>query len=211
VKNKLLTNSDLADIETRFHSDALTNDDIQLLLATCRHFLSGTNGGSPSDPTTTVIPDAAIPVIHANGDTVEIFTDGACEGNPGPGGWGAIIKVGSEQRDLSGGDRKTTNNRMEMMGAIEALKLLSEQCKVVLTTDSEYLVKGNTLWIDGWKKNAWRNSKKEPVKNQDLWRQLDELNQKHQIEWKWVRGHNGHPENERCDELARAAIEAVLS
>jgi ribonuclease HI len=207
LSRKLLTISDLTDIEARAVSGPLTNDDTQLLIATCRYFLSGTNGGLSLALASSPISEASPPsLIHVNGDTVEIFTDGACEGNPGPGGWGAIVKVGSVQRELSGGEPDTTNNRMEMIGAIEALKLLSEQCKVVLTTDSEYLVKGITLWIDGWKKRSWRTSKKEPVKNQDLWRQLDELSHKHDIEWKWVRGHNGHLENERCDELARNAI-----
>jgi hypothetical protein len=121
LTQKLLTKPDLADIETRFNSDTHTNDDIHLLLATCRQFLFGANDGSSPDPITSSIPDAEAPeLIHVNGTTVEIYTDGACEGNPGPGGWGAIIKVGSEQRELSGGDRKATNNRMELMGAIQA-------------------------------------------------------------------------------------------
>ncbi len=204
LSDKLLTIADLTDIETRSLSGPLSSDDIQLLIATCRHFLSDTNGGSSLAPGS---PDATCPdLIHVNGDTVEIFTDGACENNPGPGGWGAIIKAGSVQRELSGGEPDTTNNRMEMIGAIEALKCLDDRCQVVLTTDSQYLRNGITKWIHGWKKNGWRTSDKKPVKNKDLWVDLDELNQKHEIEWKWVRGHNGHPENERCDELARNAI-----
>jgi ribonuclease HI len=210
LSDKLLTNSDLADIETRLSSGTLTNDEIQLLISTCRHYLSGTNGGSSRNATTSSITEAVSPaLVSSNGDTVEIFTDGACEGNPGPGGWGAIIKVKSVLKELSGGDPNTTNNRMEMIGAIETLKCLDGQCKVILTTDSQYLRNGITNWIHGWKKNGWRTSDKKPVKNQDLWQQLDELNQKHEIEWKWVKGHNGHRENERCDELAKGAIEGV--
>jgi ribonuclease HI len=207
LSEKLLTSSDLADLEIRSLSGTTTNEDIQHLLATCRHFLSGGNGDSSPNPTASSIPEAAVPeLIQSNGDTVEIYTDGACQGNPGPGGWSAIIKAGSVQRELSGGDPDTTNNRMEMMAAIEALKLLDGRCQVVLTTDSEYFQKGMTQWIQTWKKNGWRTSDKEPVKNKDLWLELDDLNQKHEIKWEWVRGHNGHAENERCDELARNAV-----
>ncbi|NLJ27255.1 ribonuclease HI [Desulforhabdus amnigena] len=141
------------------------------------------------------------PGIH-----VEVFTDGACEGNPGPGGWGAVVRMEGEERELSGGERNTTNNRMELSAAIEALKTLPDCAGVVLTTDSQYVQKGITEWIRNWKKNGWKNASKQPVKNADLWIELDALNQKHTIEWRWVRGHAGHPENERCDELARKAI-----
>lgn len=137
--------------------------------------------------------------------TVEIFCDGACSGNPGPGGWGAILRSGKTVKELSGGDPATTNNRMELIGAISALESLVRPCRVVLTSDSQYLVKGMNEWLAGWVKKGWRTANG-PVLNQDLWERLLTLSQKHQIEWKWVRGHNGHPENERCDQLAREAI-----
>lgn len=139
---------------------------------------------------------------------VEIFSDGACSGNPGPGGWGTILRSGSQLRELSGFSPQTTNNRMEMLGAISGLEALKRPCRVRVTTDSQYLVKGMTEWIYGWQKKGWKNSKKEEVLNRDLWERLLELSRKHQVEWAWVRGHAGHPENERCDELARAAISA---
>lgn len=140
---------------------------------------------------------------------VEIFSDGACSGNPGPGGWGTILRAGGQTKELSGFAPQTTNNRMEMLGAIAGLEALKRPCRVRLTTDSQYLVKGMTEWIHGWQKKGWKNSKKEEVLNRDLWERLLELSRKHQVEWVWVRGHAGHPENERCDELARAAIAAV--
>lgn len=139
---------------------------------------------------------------------VEIFSDGACSGNPGPGGWGTILRAGGQTKELSGFAPQTTNNRMEMLGAIAGLEALKRPCRVRLTTDSQYLVKGMTEWIYGWQKKGWKNSKKEEVLNRDLWERLLELSRKHQVEWTWVRGHAGHPENERCDELARAAIAA---
>ena len=138
---------------------------------------------------------------------VEIFCDGACSGNPGPGGYGVILRYGGHEKELSGAEGETTNNRMELTGAITALESLKRPCRVVLTTDSQYLVKGMTEWLDGWVKKGWKNSKKDPVLNRDLWERLLHLAKIHQIEWVWVRGHDGHPENERCDELARKAIE----
>jgi len=137
---------------------------------------------------------------------VEIFCDGACSGNPGVGGYGSILRCGATVKELSGAEGATTNNRMEMSGAIAALEALTRPCEVVLTTDSQYLVKGMTEWMSGWIKRGWVNSKKEPVLNRDLWERLLELSRAHKINWVWVRGHNGHQENERCDELARAAI-----
>ena len=139
---------------------------------------------------------------------VEIFCDGACSGNPGVGGWGSVLRYGGHEKELSGAEGEATNNRMEMTAAIEALASLKRSCQVVLTTDSQYLMKGMTEWIGGWVRKGWVNSKKEPVLNRDLWERLLELSKTHRIEWRWVRGHNGHPENERCDELARRAIEA---
>lgn len=137
---------------------------------------------------------------------VEIFCDGACSGNPGPGGWGSILRYGGTQKELSGGEPQTTNNRMEMTAAIMALESLTRPCSVALTTDSQYLVKGMTEWLPGWIRKGWRNSKREPVLNRDLWERLLAAAAPHQVRWLWVRGHNGHPENERCDELARMAI-----
>lgn len=139
---------------------------------------------------------------------VEIFCDGACSGNPGVGGWGSILRYGDKVKELSGYDAETTNNRMEMSAAIGALEALTRPCDVVVTTDSQYLVKGMTEWIHGWVKRGWVNSKKEPVLNRELWERLMALSKVHRITWVWVRGHNGHVENERCDELARAAIDS---
>ncbi|KAB0667601.1 ribonuclease HI [Oryzomonas japonica] len=141
-----------------------------------------------------------------SGEVVEIFCDGACSGNPGPGGYGAILRCQGRTKEISGGETPTTNNRMELTAAIEALRQLTRPCRVILTTDSQYLVKGMTEWITGWQRKGWQNSKKEPVVNRDLWETLLELAQRHAIEWRWVRGHNGHSENERCDTLAREAI-----
>lgn len=137
---------------------------------------------------------------------VEIFCDGACSGNPGPGGYGAILRYGKHEKEIRGGAKETTNNRMELSAAIEALRLLTRPCRITITTDSQYLVKGMTEWIAGWQRKGWRNSKKEPVVNRDLWEQLLELVQPHTVQWKWVRGHAGHAENERCDQLARDGI-----
>lgn len=138
---------------------------------------------------------------------VEIFSDGACSGNPGPGGYGTILRCGKHVKELSGYAPATTNNRMEMLGAITGLESLTRPCQVRVTTDSQYLVKGMTEWIAGWQRKGWKNSKKEEVANRDLWERLLELCSRHAVEWVWVRGHAGHAENERCDELARAAIE----
>ena len=137
---------------------------------------------------------------------VEIFCDGACSGNPGPGGYGAILRYGGSSKELNGGARETTNNRMEMTAAIEALRQLTRPCRVIITTDSQYLVKGMTEWIAGWQRKGWRNSKKEPVLNKDLWELLLALTKPHSVQWQWVRGHAGHVENERCDQLAREGI-----
>lgn len=141
--------------------------------------------------------------------TIEIYTDGACKGNPGPGGWGAILRHNGKERTIKGAEAHTTNNRMEMTAAIMALEALTRHCQVDLYTDSQYLRQGMTEWLAQWKKRGWRNSKKEPVKNADLWQQLDELAQRHQIRWHWVRGHSGHPENEQADALANEAIEEL--
>lgn len=138
---------------------------------------------------------------------VEIFSDGACSGNPGVGGWGAILRCGDKEKEVSGYEELTTNNRMEMTAAIAALECLKRPSEVLLVTDSQYLYKGMTEWLSGWVKKGWVNSRKEPVLNRDLWERLAALSKNHRITWVWVRGHNGHPENERCDQLARAAIE----
>jgi ribonuclease HI len=139
-------------------------------------------------------------------ERVEIFTDGACSGNPGPGGWAALLRYGDVERELSGGEPATTNNRMEMMAAIQALEALSRPVEVRLYTDSMYVKDGITAWLPRWKARGWKTADKKPVKNVDLWQRLDAAAARHRIHWEWVRGHDGHPENERVDRLARAAI-----
>ncbi|MGA0840514.1 MAG: ribonuclease HI [Pseudomonadales bacterium] len=147
----------------------------------------------------------------AAASVVEIFTDGACRGNPGPGGWAALLRLGETERLLSGASPLTTNNRMELQAAIEGLAALKRSSRVVLTTDSQYVRQGVTAWIANWKRNGWRTSAREPVKNRDLWERLDALAASHQIEWCWVRGHSGHPDNERVDQAANVAIDTFLS
>lgn len=142
--------------------------------------------------------------------TVEIYTDGACKGNPGPGGWGVLLRFNGCEKTLNGFEAQTTNNRMELMAAIQGLSALSRPCAVHLFTDSQYLRQGMTQWISGWKAKGWRTAQKAPVKNVDLWQQLDALANQHEIEWHWVKGHSGHPENDRVDELANQAIEFAL-
>lgn len=138
---------------------------------------------------------------------VEIFTDGACRGNPGPGGWAALLRTGAKEREISGGDADTTNNRMELRAAIEALNALKRPCRVELHTDSSYVRDGITKWIHGWQRNGWRTADRKPVKNADLWQQLLDAAARHQVSWHWVKGHSGHPENDRVDELACAAAD----
>lgn len=138
-----------------------------------------------------------------------IHSDGGCSGNPGPGAWAAIVTYGKHTRELSGGDLATTNNRMELRAAIEALALLKEPCEVEFFTDSQYVRNGVTRWVAGWRRNGWRTQTKQPVKNDDLWRALDALNQKHQVDWKWLKGHAGHAGNERCDQLAQEEIARI--
>ncbi|WP_228243023.1 ribonuclease HI [Porphyrobacter sp. GA68] len=140
---------------------------------------------------------------------VEIFTDGACKGNPGPGGWAALLRMGRHEKELSGQEADTTNNRMEMIAVIRALNALIEPCAVTLHTDSRYVVDGITKWVHGWKKRGWTNASKKPVRNADLWHELIAAATPHQIEWEWVRGHSGHPENERVDRLASDQAEAA--
>jgi ribonuclease HI len=142
-------------------------------------------------------------------ESVEIFTDGACSGNPGPGGWGALLRFKGQEKELHGGETETTNNRMELMAAIRALEALKRPSRVALTTDSNYLRDGVTKWIHGWKKNGWKTAAKKPVKNKDLWERLDTALQPHEIDWHWIKGHSGHPENERADALARQGIDEV--
>jgi len=141
--------------------------------------------------------------------TVEIFTDGACRGNPGPGGWGAILRYNGHEKELYGAERDTTNNRMELMAAIRALESLKRGCKVSLTTDSEYLRKGITEWLEQWKSRGWRTAAKKPVKNVDLWQRLEQAIEEHDVDWHWVKGHSGHDENERADQLANRGIDEL--
>jgi ribonuclease HI len=145
---------------------------------------------------------SAVPAVH-------IYTDGACKGNPGPGGWGVLLTCNGEEREMFGGEASTTNNRMEMMAAIAALEALKRPCRVRLYSDSQYLRDGITKWLPGWKARGWRTADKKPVKNVDLWQLLEQAAAPHEVEWHWVRGHAGHPENERADALARAAIAAA--
>ena len=140
---------------------------------------------------------------------VEIATDGACKGNPGPGGWGVLIRMGAREKELSGGEKLTTNNRMELMAAIEGLNALKRPCRVTLSTDSRYVMDGLTKWIHGWRKNGWKTSDKKPVKNADLWQALIDAAAPHRVEWMWVKGHAGHPDNDRADKLASDAAYAA--
>ncbi|MGI1678123.1 MAG: ribonuclease HI [Cellvibrionaceae bacterium] len=140
---------------------------------------------------------------------IEIFTDGACKGNPGPGGWGALLRYNGTEKRLHGGEANTTNNRMELMAAIQALKSVKETCDIALTTDSQYVRKGITEWMQNWKKNGWKTANRKPVKNSDLWQELDEQTALHKVEWHWVKGHSGHYENDIADELANLGVEEI--
>lgn len=143
-------------------------------------------------------------------DRVEIHTDGACRGNPGPGGWGAVLRFGTHEKELYGAEADTTNNRMELTAAIQALAALTRPCPVLLVTDSEYVRKGISEWLPAWKRRGWKTADKKPVKNLDLWQRLEQVAQGHQVEWRWIKGHAGHPDNERADRLANRAIDEFL-
>ncbi|WP_353978857.1 ribonuclease HI [Salinicola endophyticus] len=162
-------------------------------------------------PASSSSASAADATSQANPPQVTIYTDGGCRGNPGPGGWGAMLVSGQHQKSLKGGERHTTNNRMELMAAIQALRALDRPCQVALWTDSQYLRKGITEWIHGWQKRGWKTASKEPVKNAELWRELLAETQRHRIEWHWVKGHSGHPGNEAADRLVNEAIDAVIA
>ncbi len=144
-------------------------------------------------------------------DRVEIFTDGACRGNPGPGGWGALLRYRGTEKQLYGGERETTNNRMELLAVIQGLRALNRSSRVRITTDSQYVKNGITAWIHNWKRNGWKTANKKPVKNDDLWRLLDQEVGRHHVEWAWVKGHSGHPENELADRLANKGIDELRS
>lgn len=150
-------------------------------------------------------------MLHSPPMKVEIFTDGACRGNPGPGGWGVVLRYNGVEKFLSGAEADTTNNRMELTAAIQGLKALTRQCDVELTTDSKYVRDGITSWLPKWEINGWRGSNKKPVKNQDLWQALNQISKEHQISWHWIKGHSGHRENEMADELANQAIDKMLN
>jgi ribonuclease HI len=141
---------------------------------------------------------------------VEIYTDGACKGNPGPGGWGALLRYGAQEKELCGGEAETTNNRMELQAVISALNILKRPCEIILHTDSQYVKNGISTWIHGWKKNGLKTADKKPVKNADLWMALDEAQRQHKIDWRWVKGHSGHEFNERADQLANRGVEIAL-
>ena len=143
-------------------------------------------------------------------EQVQMFTDGACRGNPGPGGWGVVLRYGDNERQLFGGDRETTNNRMELLAVIEGLSVLKRPCEISITSDSTYVLKGIQEWLQNWKKRGWKTASKKPVKNVDLWQRLDALIEPHTIEWHWVKGHSGHPQNEFADELANRGIDECL-
>ena len=142
-------------------------------------------------------------------ERVELYTDGACRGNPGPGGWGTVLRFDGNEKELFGGEKNTTNNRMELMAVIRGLQALKRRCAVDVTTDSQYVKNGITQWIHNWKRNGWRTAARKPVKNDDLWRMLDEVVAQHDVSWHWVKGHSGHPENERADELANRGIDEL--
>ncbi len=144
-------------------------------------------------------------------DIVEAWTDGACRGNPGPGGWGVLLRFNGHEKRMHGGERETTNNRMELMAVIKALESLKRQCRVRVSSDSQYVLKGISEWMDNWKKRGWKTAAKKPVKNVDLWQRLDRAQQEHDIEWEWVKGHSGHPENEIADQLANQGIDEMLA
>ena len=146
-----------------------------------------------------------------NEQVVEIFSDGACRGNPGPGGWGVLLRYNGREKELYGGEAETTNNRMELMAAIRGLESLKKPSTVILTTDSQYVMKGATEWMEGWKRKAWKTAAKKPVKNVDLWQRLERALQPHTVEWHWVRGHTGHPENERVDVLANQGVDELTT
>lgn len=150
-------------------------------------------------------------VVPVSGEVVELFTDGACRGNPGPGGWGVLMRYRDHEKSLYGGEADTTNNRMELMAAIQGLEALKRPCRVRLTTDSRYLKEGFTAWLSAWQRRGWRRADKNPVKNADLWQRLVAAASRHAIEWCWIKGHAGHPENERADALANQGIEQLLS
>lgn len=143
-------------------------------------------------------------------DRVEIHTDGACRGNPGPGGWGAVLRFGTHEKELYGAEADTTNNRMELTAAIQALAALKRPCPVLLVTDSQYVRKGVSEWLPAWKRRGWKTADKKPVKNLDLWQRLEQVAEGHQVEWRWIKGHAGHPDNERADRLANRAIDEFL-
>lgn len=212
-----LTPEEIDGLELRLQAgENVSLDEARRLLLTLRIALENNSCGPPAEGSVRRRKPARKPSLtehqlpapdtQENIDVVEIFTDGACRGNPGPGGWGAILRSKGREKEISGNERYTTNNRMEMKAVIEALKQLRKPSKVVIHTDSQYVKNGISSWLPKWKRNGWVTSTKQPVKNAELWRSIDELCNKHSVRWVWIPGHSGHPENERCDQLARSAI-----
>jgi len=208
---KPLTLNDLDVLERRVRSgEVLPREETLRLLSALRSVLDSSREAPRPERSEAAPPPASEAPMDEGGPTlVEVFTDGACKGNPGPGGWAAILRQGRQEKEFSGAESLTTNNRMELTAAIEALRRLHRSCRVRICTDSQYLKNGITLWIRTWKRNGWKTSARKPVKNVDLWQELDRLAARHQVEWCWVAGHAGHPENERCDRLAREALDRL--
>ena len=221
IQRKNLSKEEIEELEQKIDAGSFTSQDAKRIIDALKQALDDLDywrrewealtGEGPAVPEekTRKSPKTAKETIPSPGE-VEIFTDGACRDNPGPGGWAAVLRYGDHEKDLSGFDPHTTNNRMELTAVLEALKALRRPSKATITTDSQYVKNGITQWIHTWKRNGWQTSAKKPVKNVDLWKSLDEQAAPHNIRWQWVRGHVGHPENERCDELARKAIEKGL-
>lgn len=220
MRRKRLSEEEIENLEKKAGAGSFTSQDAKRVIDALKQALEDrdywrrewealTGEGPALDKEKTRRPSKKAKETPSSGE-VEIFTDGACRDNPGPGGWAAVLRYGDHEKDLSGFDPNTTNNRMELTAVLEALKALRRPSRATITTDSQYVKNGITQWIHTWKRNGWQTSTKKPVKNVDIWKSLDEQAARHTITWQWVRGHVGHPENERCDRLARQAIDDGL-